>query len=286
VPRPIRSWKCSPVPFHDSKENSRSPSRPDLSIVRSQPGKLQSYIKDAVDGGAGDDGLLQRIQVTVWPDSLGEWVAPTAVRDDTARKQAYAIFNELDKRTASELAANCEGEGIPTLRFAPDAQELFNQWRDELEHRCRSKELEKTPAFSAHIGKYRSLMPSLALVFHLLDVAANREAPGPVTLQAAELAAAWCDFLEAHARKIYAQELSPGVSAAHTLAQKIESGEVNHGDSIREIYRHHWGELTSVGEVTRALAILETAGWVRVEDILTGGRSSDQVLIHPDLRVT
>lgn len=49
-----------------------------------QPGKLQSYIKDAIDGGAGDDGLLQRIQLTVWPDTLGKWVAPTARMDDTA----------------------------------------------------------------------------------------------------------------------------------------------------------------------------------------------------------
>lgn len=191
----------------------------------------------------------------------------------------------MDRRSARELGANRDKEGIPALHFSSDAQEFYNEWRDELEHRCQSKELEKTPAFGAHIGKYRSLMPSLALVFHLLDMVANGKASGPVSLEATELAAAWCEFLELHARKIYAQELTPGISAAYTLAQKIESGEVHHGDSVRDIYsKHHWGELTSAGEVTAALAILEASGWVKVETTLTTGRPSDYVLIHPDLR--
>jgi len=38
-----------------------------------QPGKLQAYIHDAVSGGAGDDGLLQRFGLLVWPDVAGEW---------------------------------------------------------------------------------------------------------------------------------------------------------------------------------------------------------------------
>ena len=33
-----------------------------------QPGKVQSYVREAVNGGAGDDGLLQRFGLAVWPD--------------------------------------------------------------------------------------------------------------------------------------------------------------------------------------------------------------------------
>ena len=37
-----------------------------------QPGKLQAYIRDAVRGGVGDDGLLQRFGLLVWPDDSRE----------------------------------------------------------------------------------------------------------------------------------------------------------------------------------------------------------------------
>lgn len=57
-------------------------------------------------------------------------------------------------------------DGIPTLTFAPDAQELFDQYRDELEHRVRfDEELRANPPLLAHISKFRSLMPAMALLY-------------------------------------------------------------------------------------------------------------------------
>jgi hypothetical protein len=53
------------------------------------------------------------------------------------------------------------------LKFALDAQELFAEWIQELEHKLRSDELH--PALVSHLAKYRSLMPSLALLFELAD---------------------------------------------------------------------------------------------------------------------
>ena len=38
-----------------------------------QPGKLQTYARQAVQGGNGDDGLLQRFQLIVWPDISPDW---------------------------------------------------------------------------------------------------------------------------------------------------------------------------------------------------------------------
>ena len=37
-----------------------------------QPGPLERYLR-AVFGGRGDDGLLQRFQLAVWPDGAGPW---------------------------------------------------------------------------------------------------------------------------------------------------------------------------------------------------------------------
>jgi len=55
----------------------------------------------------------------------------------------------------------------------------------------------------SHVAKYRSLMPSLALILHLID-GVDAGPGGPVSRAAAAQAAAWCEYLAAHARRLYA----------------------------------------------------------------------------------
>lgn len=276
-----------------------------------QPGKLSAYIADAVEEGGGADGLLQRLQLLVWPDSLGEWKQADRAPDGPAQELAFRIFQVMDTLTASEIGAEQEDSKVPFLKFTTDAQGAFDDWRNKLENRLRSDELAPTPAFESHLSKYRSLMPSLALLFHLVNLAAetllnggaksdesssgtcgtallghfqeNNPIPiqSAVSLQATELAIAWCDFLEQHARKVYARELNPGVEAAHSLGEKIEQRAVVDGSSVRDIYRHHWQGLVSSSQVDAALAVLGKAGWIQVETTETGGRPSETIRIHP-----
>ena len=272
-----------------------------------QPGKLKRYIDDALADGAGADGLLQRLQLTVWPDDLGEWTAPDRSRDAGAKERAYKIFMWLDDLQPEDInASQVEAGDIPFVRFSPEAQSLYDEWRDELEHRLRGIELESTPAFESHIAKYRSLMPSLALLFHLIDLAEKAiaftdktatngsvssvgESSGhsqDVSLDAARLASAWCEFLEHHARKVYSREIEPGAEAAHTLAERVEAGAIPDSISVREIYRNEWSGLGTRSIVEDALAVLEAAGWVRIQMTKAGGagRPSPTVRIHPDFR--
>src|SRR5712692_6750473 len=78
--------------------------------------------------------------------------------DAASEEQAARIFRELIKLDAGNPAR---------FRFAPDAQELFIDWLSELEARIRAGELPS--ALVCHLSKYRSLMPSLALLFELAD---------------------------------------------------------------------------------------------------------------------
>lgn len=48
-----------------------------------QPGKVQSYVREAVAGGAGDDGLLQRFGLAVWPQPSGAGCGSWPVRRST-----------------------------------------------------------------------------------------------------------------------------------------------------------------------------------------------------------
>ncbi len=65
---------------------------------------------------------------------------------------------------------------------------------------------------------------------------------------------------------------------------KIERGEVPDGCAVRDIYRHQWAKLTTPEEVNTALKVLHEYGWVRLKDIVTRGRPTQVVRIHPTLR--
>jgi hypothetical protein len=253
-----------------------------------QPGKLTTYIRGAIAGEHDADGLLQRFQVVVWPDDPGEWLNVDRFPDREARERAFEIFSNLDTLEPMAIGATLEiGSEIPALRFTVEAQELFDEWRDELERWLRAPEAEATPAFTAHLAKYRSLMPALALIFHLVEVCDPRSPleGGPVPLNAARPAAEWCEFLGLHARKVYAAEIAPDLAAAHKLSERIRKGEITDGMTVREIYRREWSGLSEPATVHAAVDALGHAGWLRRErPAVESGRAPDVIRLHPDLR--
>lgn len=250
-----------------------------------QPGKLEPYLKGALGQADADDGFLQRLQLLVWPDSLPEWTKTDRYPDTVARKRAYAIYEQLDALTAEDLNLDSQESEIPALRFSAEAQALFDAWYETLEMRLRSGELNHAVSFESHLAKYRSLMPALALLFHLVDVA-DGKASGPVSLTATELAADWCEYLELHAKKLYAPETQAAELTAHLLADKIEDGAITDEMAVREIYRKGWEDLDDQETVEKGLEVLGAAHWVRIELKTSpkGGRPSRVVRLHPDLR--
>lgn len=247
-----------------------------------QPGKLTAYVEGALTGGAGDDGLLQRLQLLVWPDEIGAWTNVDRWPDRAARAAAADIYAVLDGFDPLAVGVEAVDDHIPALRFAPAAQDLFDAWRAELEQRLRGADLLATPAFESHLAKYRSLMPSLALLFHLVTIVPAGEG-GPVSLAAARLAAEWCDFLELHAWKVYAVELHGDAQAAHHLAAKLRAGQVQDGMPLREIHRAEWSGLRTPDRVDAAIASLQAIGWCVVEPLETGGRPSAVLRLNPAL---
>src|SRR5215218_2884528 len=242
-----------------------------------QPGPLSSYVYQAVQGQQGADGLLQRFQLTVWSDPPKTWRNVDRYPDTDAKNRVYDVFKKLDSLKVNEAATD---EEVPTLRFEAEAQKVFDTWRDELEQRLRSEEM--APALEAHVAKYRSLMPSLALLFELIDA---EDLPGSVGKTAALRAVAWCEYLETHASRLYASAEKPAMEGARALLERIRKGDVKDGSSARDIYRgRHWSKLSTPEEVNAAVAVLEDYGWLRVEKVETGGRPTTRIRLHPTLR--
>ncbi len=258
-----------------------------LSIIGGiQPNKLRPYIKDAVNGGAHDDGLLQRLQLAVWPDDPPPWSLPDRELDTKAQNEAFRIYDWADSRLPTiDFGKKSNEDEIPFLRFSTEAEEIACHWRNELEARLRSDQLKSTPAFESHLSKYRSLMPSLALLFEVIKMAANGQHNDAVRFEAAQKAAAWCEYLEKHAQKIYNADAEPKVAPAQALAKKIRAGEVKGGDSVRDLYRRQLSGLRTSKDAHLAIEALTEAGWLRVEKTTpAGGRPSEIIQLHPELR--
>ena len=171
--------------------------------------------------------------------------------DIEAKNRAYEVFRRLDALDPEDFGASGEDEeGIPAVRFTEDAQEVFDQWRDELEIRLRTAELP--PALESHLAKYRSLMPSLALVFQLIEFVDGTGEGGCCGTQVTLQAAAWCEYLETHAARLYSSAQNPAMEGARALLERIRKGDVSDGDSTRSIYRKHWAKLSTPEEVNSA----------------------------------
>jgi hypothetical protein len=143
---------------------------------------------------------------------------------------------------------------------------------------------ELPPALESHLAKYRSLMPSLALIFQRIEFVDGTGKGGAVGDRAALQAAAWCEYLETHAKRLYSSAENPAMEGARALLERIRKGESSDGDSTRSVYRKDWTKLSTPDEVNSACAVLEEFGWLRIETIKTSGRSTTKLRFHPLLR--
>jgi putative DNA primase/helicase len=227
---------------------------------------------DALEDGPSNDGLIQRFQLLVWPDTAPDWNYVDRAPDAASEQQAARVFRKL---------VELDPEDPARFRFDSDAQELFIEWLAELEAKIRGDELH--PALISHLSKYRSLMPSLALLFHMAETGGGGDT---VSLHHAQQAAAWCEYLESHARRVYSCIVTPQLRAARELAEKIKHRKVGTDRffSCRDVYLKGWSGLDSPEAVKQAAEVLQDAGWVR--DLSTesgpfGGRPSNRYEVNP-----
>jgi putative DNA primase/helicase len=244
-----------------------------------QPGPLLRYVGDAIRGGAGNDGLMQRFQLLVFPDVPPDWRLVDKKPSEAARSMFIKAMRELNVRDFGEMGATTREKGPPFFHFAPEAQQRFYSWWTAHERRLRTSGDHE--AVIAHLAKYRSLVPKLALLIHLADVASLSVEAGPVSDTATESAVWWAGFLESHARRIYGLSIQREHGSVVLLSKRIQRGDVPASFTARDIYRRGWSGLTDREDVEKALSMLEDAGWVRAHRVETGGKAKMVYDLNP-----
>jgi len=244
-----------------------------------QPGRLSEYIRQAVQCGTADDGLIQRFGLLVWPDISGSWKDVDRWPDTQAKNQAFEVFTRLDSLNPFTLGAEQDKDidgnptGIPFFRYDPAGLELFQDWRSGLEALLRNNTLH--PALESHFSKYRKLIPALSLIIHLADGHG-----GPVGAVPTIKALAWSDYLMSHARRAYASVSQPEISVAKAIIRRIRKGDLKQTFRSWDVWRPGWAMLSDREQVADALELLEAYGWIISEKIHTGGRPATLYHVH------
>ncbi|SFM59146.1 DUF3987 domain-containing protein [Nitrosomonas communis] len=225
-----------------------------------QPGRLMEYITAANRGSRGDSGLIQRFQLLVWPDPSEEWRLVDRKPNDEAYEKVGRIFERLvGRELLDDLSYNYKICRIPDVRrFGPEAQDAFYAWLEQLERLLRGNNLP--PVMASHLSKYRSLVPSLALIFALAD-----DVRGAIPVCYVEQAIRWVAYLRAHAERAFSTGTHSDTPHAHALLAKIKDGAVIDGFKPADVYLKGWSLLNSEG-VTKAVDLLCELGYLlRVE---------------------
>jgi hypothetical protein len=231
-----------------------------------QPGKIRPFIKDAISGGVSDDGLLQRFQLMVYPDIPHKWEYIDEPYSQTARESVFNVFSTIDGWDVMDNPYY--------VRFSTKAQDTFVDWLTQLEHKIRD---DLHPAIENHLSKYRSLIPSLALLIHIAD---NLKTPtDDISLQSLEKAIRWGEYLESHAQRVYSMGADSTITNAKLIVKRFDKlGDIF---SKREIQRKGWVGLTTNEAIQEALDLLVDYGYLREVKITTNGRLSSRYCVNP-----
>jgi putative DNA primase/helicase len=247
-----------------------------LSLLGStQPGRIGQYLRRALQGGRGDDGLIQRFGLLIWPDVPKDWRHIDRRPDRDARSAAQAVFDRLDRldwrsvNAQRDRGAGGDEEGPAYLRLSVEAYDAFFGWRSDLEHRLRAGDLH--PALESHLAKYRKLVPGLGLICHLVDGGV-----GPVSVAAVKRAISWASYLETHAQRAYGSVTAAEAETARLILKRIESGHLLNEFTARDVWRPGWSRLTDRVAVQGALDMLVEYDRLVERKLETGGR--DKVL--------
>ena len=236
-----------------------------------QPSRLAPIVHGALSG-ARNDGLIQRLQLAVWPDDMGNWQwvdrrPDTIARDDYER--AFRHLNDLDLG---------DGErGYSLLRFTDDAQEMFREWMTEIQGEARADRL--SPTLESHLLKMPKTISSLALIFELIE--GNASAVGA---KATARALDWSDYLRSHANRIYSAGQTLVEDGARLILERRRQLPENF--SARDVQRKQWTMLTERDAVGAALDMLVATAHCRelpAEPHLRGGRPTSLYVWNPQL---
>ena len=247
-------------------------SNPSLSLLawaRSAPLR-----RTASDGTP--DPLLGHVQMLIGANGIDALKEADHEANVPARGRVERVFQALDR-----LPSVPAGAAMPTLHFDAEAQSLYDSWRGDHAVQLAA---ETDPAVAAHLAGHDRLMPAVAMIFHLAELAEQGRDPVPVSASATHRAVRWCDWAAAHVRAVYGVGEAAELEGARTLLKRLLDGDLTTPFKVREVYRRHWTGLGTREAAQAAVGVLERHGYlssVPVPTTAKGGKPTRAYHLNP-----
>lgn len=244
-----------------------------------QPDLLQRYLS-GIAHSMDNDGRIQRFQVLVYPHPV-PWEWRDRLPAKGAREYVRDMFDRLASFDPVEDGAKPADDFVklPHFEFTDEALEIFIEWSTDL-HRVQIPN-EQNPLMQQHLGKFEKLFSAIALTLWI-----GSGNVGAIAHATAVRAAAWCDYLAGHARRVYALVEAARVDGARTIAKRITEGKLPDGFTARDVYKKGWQGVKTPRDAEAALAVLEDHDWIighETDD--QQGRPTTRYYANPKLEV-
>lgn len=209
-----------------------------------QPSKLAPLIRGAVNG-TSDDGLIQRLQLAVWPDSIKDWKWCDMKPDESAWQAYKASFIRLHNYKPLNKSHH----------FDDEAQQLFITWMEEIQLKARN---EETPSvMSSYLLKLPKSITAIALIFHIITSGKDGstvKSSNKVGVEATAMALDWADYLISHTNRIYSWANNSSIEIAKLIYKRRKKLPVPL--KARDITNTGWAGMGSTKEIYDALELL------------------------------
>lgn len=212
-----------------------------LSIIGGvQPSRIAPIVRGAISG-ASNDGFVQRMQMSVYPDDDFSWQYIDRKPDPAARLAYEKVFRDLH-----ELAPG-DTDNPAILHFSPESQPLFRQWMEEINADARSGSLSSV--LESHILKMPETVASLAVLFELIDGGRCE-----VTEISMRRALDWADYLRSHASRLYALGETMAADGARLIVER--RSHLPMPFTARDVHQKGWTGLADRTAVAAAIELL------------------------------
>jgi len=194
-----------------------------------QPTAVIKYL-----GDLQDDGLLQRMLICMArKKNPGRDSEPNYAPEHALRKVLHTLV---------------EHHGDCIVRMSPEAAEIREKF---VRHIAMLIKYEENPSLASHMGKWEGYCSRLMLLYHLIDLAAQGQQPGPNERISAKTAQQVVDFFMqwqlSHVQEFWNELMSERVE--RSFAQEIARDILYFSDrqewALRDFYKNHprWGKM-------------------------------------------
>jgi hypothetical protein len=205
-----------------------------------QPARIAPIVRGAISG-ASNDGLIQRLQMAVWPDDIRSWKWVDRQPNKEARQAYEKLYRDLFHLPMGDA------QKPAVLNFSPEGQALFQQWMTENQNMARSGSVPSV--VESHMLKMPKTVVALAVLFELIDGGRFE-----VNELAVRTAIGWAEYLLSHATRLYSAGDTMGADGARLITERRNQLPVPF--TPRDIQRKGWASLGDRDIIISAIDVL------------------------------